>query len=286
MFLRSPGSQKRIGETQGKVEMPKTRMAYSDLWTNNVRCKLTEKLAAGKLMRILPPPRTTNYRGDSVWPKTRSFPPIPKDVTRLEVRSHDFPGSVGFHEGIRWLDISDSVCEGEFHFPKSLEVLIWRNSNCPWYEGRFQHLPNLKQLDWSGRPITHLGPGLPKSLEILQLKGCYELVALPPLPEGLRVLDIRGCEKLKTLPEIPDSVEEIWYEGCTGLQPRELWSGPENYWSMPKWLREDQEEETKVRIQKRTRALRQEIVAAAYHPRRVERWLEECGWDFLDVMLG
>ncbi len=149
-----------------------------------------------------------------------------------------------------------------------------------------EHLPNLKQLDWSGRPITHLGPGLPKSLEILQLKGCYELVALPPLPEGLRVLDIRGCSRLKKLPEIPDSVEEIWYEGCKSLQPRDLWKGPENHWDAPNWIRAEQEEERKVRIQKRTRDLRQEIVAAAYHPKRVERWLEECGWDFLDVMLG
>jgi hypothetical protein len=269
----------------GPYCLPPIKMSYSDLWKNNLRCRLTEKLAEGKLMHIRPPPLGRDFNGNTIFPKTRSFPPIPKDVTRLEVKSHDFPGSVGFHEGIRWLDISGSACDGEFHFPKSLEVLIWQSSNCPWYEGKFSHLPNLKQLDWSFRPITYL-PELPKTLEVLQLANCLELTELPPLPEGLRVLDIRGCKKLKKLPDIPDSVQEIWYAGCKSLQPHGLWDGAENYWDAPKWIRAEQEKERKVRIQKRTRSLRQEIVAAAYHPRRVEKWLKQCGFDFLDVMLG
>ncbi len=237
-------------------------------------------------MHIAPPPLGKNWRGDAVFPKTRSFPQIPKDVTRLEVRSHEFPGSVKFHEGIRWLDISGSACDdGEFLFPKSLEVLIWRESNCEWWEGRFSHLPNLKQLDWSGRTFMRL-PKLPKTLEILQLKDCTELRELPALPEGLRVLDIRGCKRLKTLPEIPNSVQEIWCAGCDKLRPRYIAEDAFSYWDVPKWFRAHQEKEVRERVQKRTRELRQEIVAAAYHPRRVERWLEQCGWDFLDVMLG
>ncbi len=236
-------------------------------------------------MHIRPPPLGKDFNGNTIFPKTRSFPPIPKEVTRLTVKSHDFPGSVGFHEGIRWLDISGSACNGEFHFPKSLEVLIWQSSNCEWYDGKFSHLPNLKQLDWSFRSITYL-PGLPKTLEVLQLVNCSELTKLPPLPEGLRVLDIRGCKKLKTLPEIPDSVEEIWCAGCSSLRPRYIVEDAFSYWDVPKSFRAYQQKEIRERIQKRTRELRQEIVAAAYHPRRVERWLEQCGFDFLDVMMG
>jgi len=261
-------------------------MSYSDLWTNNLRCQLTKKLEEGKLLDIPAPPLTRNWRGDTVFPKTRSFPKIPKDVTRMSVRSHEFAGSVGFHEGIRWLDISGSACDdGEFFFPKSLEVLIWRQSNCPWWDGRFSHLPNLKQLDWSDRDFMNL-PALPLTLEILQLENCRQLKALPRLPEGLRVLDIRGCRNLKTLPEIPDSVQEIWCGGCDSLRPRWIVEEASNFWDLPRWLRAEQEKERKLRIQKRARELRQEIVAAAYHPRRVEKWLEQCGFDFLDVMLG
>jgi len=276
------------GSVSGRplLPSPSNKMSYSDLWTNNHLHRLTTKLAEGKLMDIPAPPLSRDRWGNTVFPRTRSFPVIPKDVTRLSVKSHEFARNVGFHEGIRWLDISGSSCDdGEFFFPKSLEVLIWRQSNCPWWEGRFSHLPNLKQLDWSDRDFMEL-PELPPTLEVLQLRNCRALRSLPVLPEGLRVLDIRGCKSLKWLPEIPDSVQEIWYAGCTGLRPRDLWEGPENYWDMPKWLRAEQEKVRKVRIQKRTRDLRQEIVAAAYHPRRVEKWLEQCGFDFLDVMMG
>jgi hypothetical protein len=260
-------------------------MSYSDLWTNNLRCQLPKKLAEGKLMHIPAPPLRRDAYGNTIFPKTTSFPHIPKDVTRLEVRSHDFNKYVQFHEGIRWLDISGSATSYEFIFPNSLEALIWRDSNCEWYTGKFSDLPNLKQLDWSGRDFTYL-PALPPTLEILQLENCRQLKALPRLPEGLRVLDIRGCKNLKTLPEIPASVQEIWCGGCDSLRPSWIRENASNYWDLPKWIRAEQEKAVKERIQKRTRELRQEIVAAAYHPRRVEKWLEQCGFDFLDVMMG
>jgi hypothetical protein len=129
-------------------------------------------------------------------------------------------------------------------------------------------------------------PELPKTLEVLQLENCRELRSLPHLPEGLRVLDIRGCRSLKTLPEIPDSVKEIWCGGCDRLRPTWIRENASNYWDIPKWIRAEQEKVVKERVQKRTRELRQEIVAAAYHPKRVEKWLEQCGFDFLDVMMG
>jgi len=100
------------------------------------------------------------------------------------------------------------------------------------------------------------------------------------------VLDIRGCKNLKTLPEIPDSVEEIWCTGCTNLRPRWIVDQGYAYWNVAKLFRTHQQTEIRERVQKRTRALRQEIVAAAYHPRRVERWLEQRGFDFLEVMMG
>jgi hypothetical protein len=31
-------------------------------------------------------------------------------------------------------------------------------------------------------------------------------------------------------------------------------------------------------------AIKEELMAAAWHPRRVERWINECGIEVLDVM--
>lgn len=260
-------------------------MSYSDLWTTNLLTQLPKKLAEGKHLHILPPPITKSARGDVVFPKTTAFPPIPKEVTHLELMNHDIGVPLHIREGIRWLDISGSGTSYAFVFPNSLEALIWRDCDAAWWEGKFSHLPALKQLDWSNRSITHL-PDLPPTLEILQLENCRQLTELPPLPDGLRVLDIRGCTALKTLPEIPVSVEEIWCVGCDSLRPRRIVEEALNYWDIPVWFRAYQEKKVQERIQKRTRSLRQEIVAAAYHPRRVERWLEQRGWDILEEMLG
>lgn len=43
---------------------------------------------------------------------------------------------------------------------------------------------------------------------------------------------------------------------------------------------------TVLRQQKRCRSLRKEIIAAAYHPRKVEQWLEKGGFELVESILG
>jgi hypothetical protein len=242
-------------------------------------------MATGTTLRIPPPPARKNALGSIVIPSSGPLPAIPTTITHLELTGHDFKQRVTIPEGIRWVNLSESASEGGFGFPASLETLIWRDSNCALYSGRFSHLPNLTQLDLSWREMESL-PDLPPTLVVLKLENCKYLTRLPRLPEGLRVLDIRGCRNLKTLPDIPDSVEELWCAGCDKLRPRRIVEDAFNYWDMPVWFRMHQQKEAMTRVQKRTRALRQEIVAAAYHPKRVERWLEQRGWDILEEMMG
>jgi hypothetical protein len=42
--------------------------------------------------------------------------------------------------------------------------------------------------------------------------------------------------------------------------------------------------ESRQRIKERMDLIKEELMAAAWHPRRIEKWLEECGWDAIESM--
>jgi hypothetical protein len=139
-------------------------------------------------------------------------------------------------------------------------------------------------VDLSGQNVSCL-PDLPDTVEVLILYKCNALKELPArLPSKLRLLDVRGCENLKRIPEdIPESLTEI---RAWGAHKAIAWF-PDNEWGfkdLPKACRKRQAEVSRVRQQKRARDLKMEIIAEAYKPARVERWLEQCGWDILDMM--
>lgn len=256
-------------------------MAYHDMWTNNLRCQLlkaaeTPATAANKLV----------CRSD--FRKNVRFHPekVPETVTHLDIAGNQFDDryQVYIPDSVKCLNVSmTNFYNGVgFSVPLTLETLIHRGS---YYPSIYSVPPALKVLDLSGQRIRWLPP-LPDTLEVLILNECYFLEELPDwLPSNLCVLDLRSCRRLTSLPEvIPSSLKEIWVEGCEKL-PQWARDHSWSYWDLPKTIRKNQEEVRK-RQQKRCRDLRQEIVAAAYHPRRVERWLELKGWDVLEEMLG
>ena len=239
----------------------------------------TVAIGAGK-STLAPPKRTpSGYEPRTKWCYT-----VPSHVTHLDVSWNTFDERyrVVVPDHVKWLDVSHTnYYHGVgFHVPDTLETLIHRGG---YYPCIYKLPPALKVLDLSEQRIEWL-PKLPKTLEVLKLTNCYSLKELPDLPSTLRVLDIQNCKKLRTLPPLPDTLKELWAGGCDRL-PHELGSQfvaelvAEN-------ARYHQKAESRERQQKRCRALRQEIVAAAYHPRRVERWLELKGWDVLEEMLG
>ena len=276
MFLRRYGRQKRNREREALTVFP--------LKMSNLHEQLTakyRKCAPGGFLCIAPPSMYRNLRGDCIFPNSGALPAISDKVTHLDLSGNSFADYVWVPKTVRWLNVSaTNYASWIIRVPDTLESLTYTNhstTSCPAFP------PGLKYLNVSDLGVYSLPP-LPPTLEVLVVKDCYNLTHLPDLPPTLRVLDMQGCHAVKTLPDFPDSLEELWAGGCRGL-PQEI-RNSFSYWDLPRWIRLQQQEVAKVRQQKRTRALRQEIVAEAYHPRRVERWLETKGWGVLEEMLG
>lgn len=233
-------------------------------------------------------PVSPSFPRSGHFPRTKWCVTVPSHITHLDVKWNTFderyPVIVPDH--VKWLNVSHTnYYHGVgFHVPDTLETLIHRGG---YYPCIYAVPPALKILDLSDQRIEWL-PKLPDTLEVLILTNCYNLKELPAtLPPNLRVLDIQNCRKLKELPEFPDSLQELWAGGCIKLPDYIHQSF--SHQDLPDWIRFEQRarrEESRKRQQTRCRELRQEIVAAAYHPRRVERWLEMKGWDVLEEMLG
>jgi hypothetical protein len=83
------------------------------------------------------------------------------------------------------------------------------------------------------------------------------ITMLPPLPSTLRYLCCDDCPLL---------IQQREYETIHEYNVR--WES----------LRE------KLRIQARCLAVKEELMAAAWHPQRVERWIEAYGIEILDTM--
>lgn len=238
---------------------------------------------AGKATFHPPKQTPSGHFPRSVWNHV-----LPKHITHLDLTWNTFDERyrVIVPDHIKWLNVSHTnyYHGAGFHVPDTLETLIHRGG---YYPCIYNLPPALKILDLSEQRIEWL-PKLPETLEVLKLTNCSNLKELPELPPTLRVLDIQNCRKLETLPDFPDSLQELWAGGCTKL-PQDIYQSF-SWWDLPRWIRNQQKEkrekESRERVQTRCRELRQEIVAAAYHPRRVERWLEQRGWGILDEILG
>ena len=137
---------------------------------------------------------------------------------------------------------------------------------------------SLSVLSCHNTQITEL-PQLPASL--LEL-GCQNtlITGLPPLPSSLTWL---GCSNIQIteLPPLPDSMQYLSCNNCPNLLIKpmegEIIQAYEERW---KPIRE--ERDSKKRCQDRCLTVKEELMAAAWHPDRVEKWLEIGGFELLD----
>lgn len=119
--------------------------------------------------------------------------------------------------------------------------------------------PKLNVLNVNYCQLTEL-PTLPRSLEYMYV--AYNLLtSLPELPDGLHTLDVEGND-LYELPYLPDSLRVLRISGNRKLL---------KYSGVPL-------QKIKFDIQKRIanqkcRQLKEELMMATWHPRRIERWL-------------
>lgn len=156
----------------------------------------------------------------------------------------------------------------------------------------------LKKLSIGNTQITEL-PELPAGLEEL-LVGETKIARLPSLPVSLKVLNCRNMPLLTELPELPPKLRFLM---CNGSPVREIPEPPftlktleiagcpaarviyKHYTGLVDdelaYIEKWRQRASKRRIQQRTSLLFEELMAAAWHPRRVEKWLEFGGYDLI-----
>lgn len=124
-------------------------------------------------------------------------------------------------------------------------------------------------LNCSHTLLTSL-PALPDTLSVLNCAHT-RITYLPELPKHLMTLWCNNT-MLTTLPHIPVTLQYFFcYKSPLILQREEGESVPDYNRRWREW-REDQA--SKPRVQERTRVLKEELMMEAWHPDRVERWLE------------
>ena len=164
------------------------------------------------------------------------------------------------------LDCSDMNSTSLPELPSGLLSLSCDNTQL----SSLPELPSgLRTLYVSNTQLTSL-PELPSELITLE---CYntQLTSLPNLPSGLQQLYCFNTP-LTSLPEHP---ARLWWLKCQNtpliLQRKENESIADNN---QRWAIWSEEEESRKRIQAKHRLLKEEIVMEAWHPRKVERWIE------------
>lgn len=130
--------------------------------------------------------------------------------------------------------------------------------------------PNLCALNCRKTNLTRL-PSLPSTVYILNCSDT-QITELPPLPKSLIFLDCANT-KIQLLPYAP-CLQILNVDDTPLLCPRKAYEPIS--WYMARyivWLKE--EYEPKIRAKERSETVKEELVAKAWHPSRVERWLEQ-----------
>jgi hypothetical protein len=156
----------------------------------------------------------------------------------------------------------------------------------------------LEQLICARSNISNL-PELPKSLKTL---ACYDLnnpITIPKLPEGLERLRCDGAisahgacllkwtlslkefiENNENRVQLPDLPKSLKWLACDVIRPDDM--------SMETFIdtiRDWQElPRSKKRSQERCKIIKEELMMSAWHPRRVEKWLEAGGFELLEAL--
>ena len=172
---------------------------------------------------------------------------------------------------------------------------------------------NTEELNVSGLNITSL-PELPSRLQYLNCHRTH-LTSLPELPSGLIILNCSNTRltslpkfpselihitcshtpitsiselpfriqsldcsytQLTILPELPSTLLELFSSNTPLILERKDFESIADY--NRRWKAWREEQESRARIQTKARLLKEEIVMEAWHPRKVEQWVD-CGVD-------
>ncbi len=193
---------------------------------------------------------------------------------RLCVRSTNSTSLSNIPPYIQYIECNNTQIRTIQSLPKGLLSLIC--SYTPITE--LPELPDsLTSLICHDTQLTAL-PKLPPKLTRLH---CYNtpLQELPELPPTLEVL-IAYNTYLTELPELPTSLVFLDCNSDSLILKRGQLETETEYNRRWRDLRE--RNASKKRIQERCSILKEELIAAAWHPRRVERWVEAGEFEVLD----
>jgi Leucine-rich repeat (LRR) protein len=139
-----------------------------------------------------------------------------------------------------------------------------------------------RRLQWLSvcyNPITQL-PDLPSKLKVLKANSC-QLTELPEIPLKLEVLDV-GYNHIRLLPPMPEGLDTLIVNNnlITDFSYLPTSLRVLTFYGNPGLAKYEGLSINQIRLrvnarlaQQRTQAIKEELVAAAWHPRRVERWL-------------
>ena len=164
------------------------------------------------------------------------IPTLHKYITHLDVRSNSLQYLPILPRRLQWL----SVCYNPI-----------------------QHLPDLPRsllaLTASFCRLTEL-PEIPAKMEILNV-GYNHIRTLPPMPEGLDTLIVNNNE-ITDFSYLPTTLRVLVFHDNPGLAQYEGLTIEQIRWRINARL-----------AKRRTQDFKEELIAAAWHPRRVEKWL-------------
>lgn len=161
-------------------------------------------------------------------------------------------------------------------------------SRCPNLETLGPLPRTLRRLTILECPNFTTLPELPPHLEWLQITDCPKFKTLPALPDTLRTLSVLGTD-VQRLPLLPEEIEAV-YIPTEAFESRLLnFQWILNGLGLPS-LRPPVVKRVDLlaslgRTLRRTTLLKEDLMAAAWHPKRVESWLVH-GERVLDMMMG
>lgn len=214
------------------------------------------------LKEVPPLPKGLQYLTLKNLPNLLEIPTPP--ITLIKVWYYDLPiGELPAHN--MCIDLLEFMCKGKNikklpPLPKSIDRLECDNTEVK----EIPRLPNLKCLNIANTPIEDLDGGGYKDGKHI-------------LPTSIRYIDARNTS-IKILPFIlvyllQRNINATYYFGyCPLLLKNEKGESSLRY--MDRWHEWHRMEYEKYMTQKQCRAIKEELMAAAWHPRRFERWLE------------
>jgi hypothetical protein len=206
------------------------------------------------------------------------LPPIPEWVAKLNISE---------------TRISELDCT---QLPKNLLVLEAERTRITIIRN-LDHFAKLRELDLSYAVwLERIEGSIPMSLRSLTLRGCMSLTELPSLGRSyVWWINLQACEKLQSLPSLPVNLDTLQLDRSgikelpflpDSLRQITLQNGESGDVSASDVFTATLRESQRVALRKqRFNAILEDLMAAAWHPKRVEAW-SLAGDHILDMMMG